>query len=79
MDPNKKITKKFTKKFDSKVINGQYFHRKTGLMCIVLSAQNNACVKIGNIVHMYFTCFCLIDMFMRKEVSKDSTMGQNIF
>ena len=28
---NKKITKKFTKKFDSKVINRQYFHRKTGL------------------------------------------------
>ena len=26
-----KITKKFTKKFDSKVINRQYFHRKTGL------------------------------------------------
>ena len=31
MDPNRKITKKFTKKFDSKVINRQYFRRKTGL------------------------------------------------
>ena len=31
MDPNRKITKKFTKKFDSKVIDRQYFHRKTGL------------------------------------------------
>ena len=31
MDPNRKITKKFTKNFDSKVINRQYFHRKTGL------------------------------------------------
>jgi hypothetical protein len=31
MDPNRKITKKFTKKFDSKVINRQYFNRKTGL------------------------------------------------
>ena len=31
MNPNRKITKKFTKKFDSKVINRQYFHRKTGL------------------------------------------------
>ena len=35
MDPNIKITKKFTKKCtkkcDSKVINRQYFHRKTGL------------------------------------------------
>jgi hypothetical protein len=35
MHPNRKITKKFikkfTKKFDSKVINRQYFHRKTRL------------------------------------------------
>ena len=31
MDPNRKIAKKFSKKFDSKVINRQYFHRKTGL------------------------------------------------
>ena len=31
MDPYIKITKKFTKKFVSKVINRQYFHRKTGL------------------------------------------------
>ena len=31
MDPNRKITKKFTKKFDSKVINRQYFRRRTGL------------------------------------------------
>ena len=30
MDPNRKITKKFTKKFDSKVVNRQCFHRKTG-------------------------------------------------
>ena len=29
--PNRKITKKFTKEFDSKVINRQYFHRKTKL------------------------------------------------
>ena len=29
--PFKWITKKFTKKFGSKVINRQYFHRKTGL------------------------------------------------
>ena len=33
MDPNRKITKKFTKKFGSKVINRQYFHRKTKLKC----------------------------------------------
>ena len=31
MNPYIKITKKFTKKFGSKVINRQYFHRKTGL------------------------------------------------
>ena len=31
MDPNRKITKKFNKKFDNKLINRQYFHRKTGL------------------------------------------------
>ena len=31
MDPNRKITKKFTRKFDSKVINRQYFRRRTGL------------------------------------------------
>ena len=31
MEPYIKITKKFTKKFGSKVINKQYFHRKTGL------------------------------------------------
>ena len=31
MEPYINITKKFTKKFGSKVINRQYFHRKTGL------------------------------------------------
>ena len=31
MDPITKTTKKFTKKFGNKVINRQYFHRKTGL------------------------------------------------
>ena len=31
MDPFRKIPKKFTKKFGNKVINRQYFHRKTGL------------------------------------------------
>jgi hypothetical protein len=33
MDSNRKITKKVTKKFDIKVINRQYFRRKTGLQC----------------------------------------------
>jgi hypothetical protein len=36
MDPNRKITKIVTKKFDSKVINRQYFHRKTGLKIAVI-------------------------------------------
>ena len=31
MDPIRKIPKKITKKFVNKVINGQYFRRKTGL------------------------------------------------
>ena len=31
MDPIRKMPKKVTKKFVSKVINRQYFHRKTGL------------------------------------------------
>ena len=31
MDSNRNINTKFTKNFDSKVINRQYFHRKTGL------------------------------------------------
>ena len=31
MDPIRKIPKKFTKKFGNKVINRQYFCRKTGL------------------------------------------------
>ena len=31
MDPNRNIPKKFTKKFGNKVINRQYFRRKTGL------------------------------------------------
>ena len=40
MDPNRKITKKFTKKFGSKVINRQYFHRKTGLQCRKVANAN---------------------------------------
>ena len=40
MDPNKKITKKFTKKFDSKVINRQFFHRKTVFHMKILSIIN---------------------------------------
>ena len=31
MDPNRKIPKRFTKKFVNKIINKQYFNRKTGL------------------------------------------------
>ena len=39
MDPNIKITKKFTMKFGSNVINGQYFHRKTGLETMTIQGQ----------------------------------------
>ena len=35
MDPYKKMTKKFDKKSASKVINRQYFHRKTGHKCLL--------------------------------------------
>ena len=35
MDPIRKIPKKFTKKFGNKVINRQYFHRKTGLKRLI--------------------------------------------
>ena len=31
MDLIRKILKKFTKKFGNKIINRQYFHRRTGL------------------------------------------------
>ena len=34
MDLIRKIPKKFTKKFGNKVINRQYFCRKTGLKCL---------------------------------------------
>ena len=40
MDPNRKITKKFTKKFDNKVINRQFFHRKTVFHMKILSIIN---------------------------------------
>ena len=43
MDPYRKITKKFTKKFYSKVINRQYFHRKTRLKSKNFSGNLNFC------------------------------------
>ena len=36
MDLIRKIPKKFTKKFGNKVINRQYFRRKTGLQGILM-------------------------------------------
>ena len=36
MDLIRKIPKKFTKKFGNKVINRQYFRRKTGLKTIFI-------------------------------------------
>ena len=40
MDPIRKIPKKFTKKFGNKVINRQYFCRKTGLYSYKLQLRN---------------------------------------
>ena len=40
MDPIRKIPKKFTKKFGNKVINRQYFCRKTGLYTFFLTLAN---------------------------------------
>ena len=48
MDPNRKITKKFTKKFGNKVINRQYFRRKTGLKCEKISP------KLYNDISLFF-------------------------
>ena len=36
MDPVRKIPKKFTKKSGNKVINRQYFRRKTGLKALAI-------------------------------------------
>ena len=47
MDPNRKITKKFTKKFDNKVINIQYFHRKTGLK-LTTNSSKGPCKSKGS-------------------------------
>ena len=43
MDLIRKIPKKFTKKFGNKVINRQYFRRKTGLQFIHFSTEKNTC------------------------------------
>ena len=40
MDLIRKIPKKFTKKFGNKVINRQYFRRKTGLKFVKLNISN---------------------------------------
>ena len=54
MDPIRKIPKKFTKKFGNKVINRQYFRRKTGL-----NSQSDFKEKINQI-------FVLNDLFSRR-------------
>ena len=45
MDPIRKIPKKVTKKFVKKVINRQYFHRKTGLSLEI--SFNKNCLNRG--------------------------------
>jgi hypothetical protein len=42
MDPIRQIPKKFTKKYGNKVINRQYFRRKTGLEIIRIKILLNA-------------------------------------
>ena len=42
MDLIRKIPKKFTKKFGNKVINGQYFCRKTGLQFELTKNESSA-------------------------------------
>ena len=42
MDPIRKIPKKFTKKFGNKVINRQYFRRKTGLKSTIHLSQQTS-------------------------------------
>ena len=45
MDPIRKISKKVTKKFVNKVINRQYFHRKTGLQKRKSKKMKRLCVS----------------------------------
>ena len=50
MDLIRKIPKKFTKKFGNKVINRQYFLRKTGLKTEIIYPKN-----VRAKVAIYFT------------------------
>ena len=54
MDPFRKIPKKVTKKFVDKVINRQYFHRKTGLQRV---AQNPSDYQAENLTEQVLRCF----------------------
>ena len=46
MDPIRKIPKKFTKKFGNKVINRQYFCRKTGLFSRASLMLNKGTIQV---------------------------------
>ena len=57
MDPIRKIPKKFTKKFGNKVINRQYFCRKTGLQTL----QRSSALLVINclITHCFVVVFLM--------------------
>ena len=59
MDLISKIPKKFTKKFGNKVINRQYFRRKTGLQSANRPLALNNCGGLGS-----FTLLCLESIFL---------------
>ena len=49
MDPIRKIPSKFIKKFGNKVINRQYFRRKTGLKGLTWHRSNKKLNKLENL------------------------------
>jgi hypothetical protein len=66
MDPNRKIAKKF----DSKVINRQYFHRKTGLYFIAKVVHDYLMHTSSPIIYdAYFHIFAIIkyDKFLQSN------------
>ena len=54
MDPIRKIPKKVTKKFVNKVINRQYFHRRTGLYSVTFHPVPT------RLCHCDKSCPCLV-------------------
>ena len=55
MDLIRKITKKFTKKFGNKVINRQYFRRKTGLQSVCHCFSHAKSLLTSTVYYHYAT------------------------